>query len=236
LFANAVYHDYDKKIHFYAKDGNEICSIDTSNFAPSVITDIWYDETTKELVIVWDSGSGSAETRIPLSDIFNPDNYYTKEETDNLLNEKLDVSAYTDISEQVIENKNNIETLSGSISSINDGLDDEIERAVSAETELSNSINNTNEIFSALIEKLGYTDNDTLVRNGEREVAFGQYNISNTSEDPSGTTIFSIGNGTDNENRSNALEVRQNGDVYLLIEGEFMNINKILGQIAHEIY
>jgi len=211
LFANAEYHEYDKKIHFYAKDGNEICSIDTSNFAPSVITDIWYDETTKELVIVWDSGSGSAETRIPLSDIFNPDNYYTKEETDNLLNEKLDVSAYTDVSEQVIENKNNIETLSGSVQSMNSGLD-------------------------ALINRLGYTDNDTLVKNGEREVAFGQYNISNTSEDPSGTTIFSIGNGTDNENRSNAFEVRQNGDVYLWVEGEFMNINKMLGQIAHEIY
>jgi hypothetical protein len=28
----------------------------------------------------------------------------------------------------------------------------------------------------------------------------------------------------------------KNGDVYLWIEGEFMNINKLLGQIAHEVY
>jgi hypothetical protein len=87
-----------------------------------------------------------------------------------------------------------------------------------------------------LVEKLGYKDNDTLQRTNEHEVAFGEYNISNTSEDTSGQTIFSIGNGTDDDNRSNAIEVRKNGDVYLWIEGEFMNINKLLGQIAHEVY
>jgi hypothetical protein len=92
-----------------------------------------------------------------------------------------------------------------------------------------------NEI-AELIEKLGYTDNDTLVRNGEREVAFGQYNISVNSDNPSEKTLFSIGNGSDDENRRNALEIKQNGDVYLWVEGEFMNINKLLGQIAHEIY
>jgi hypothetical protein len=28
----------------------------------------------------------------------------------------------------------------------------------------------------------------------------------------------------------------KNGDLYLWVEGEFMNVNKLLGQIAHEIY
>ena len=91
-------------------------------------------------------------------------------------------------------------------------------------------------VLAGLIEKLGYRDNDTLVTNGEHEAAFGEYNISNTSEEPSGQTIFSIGNGTDENNRSNAVEVKKNGDVYLWVEGEFMNINKLLGQIAHEVY
>ena len=211
LFANAEYHTYDKKIHFYNKDGGEICSIDTSNFVPSSIENVWYDNTTKELVIVWYSESGTRETRIPLSDLFNPDNYYTKEQSDELLAQKLDASAYTDISEQVIENKANIEILSGSVESLNSGLDE-------------------------IINRLGYTNNDTLIKNGEREVAFGQYNISHTSEEPSGTTIFSIGNGTSDEDRSNAVEVMQNGDVYIWVEGEFMQINKLLGMLAHETY
>ena len=87
-----------------------------------------------------------------------------------------------------------------------------------------------------LLEKLGYDNNETLVTNNDREVAFGEYNLSNTGDDSSEKTIFSIGNGTDENNRSNAFEVRKNGDVYLWVEGEFMNINKLLGQIAHEIY
>jgi hypothetical protein len=142
--------------------------------------------------------SGIVDTKADKSEV------YTKEETDELLDEKLDISAYTDISEQVSANTENISLLDGAL--------------------------------EALIERLGYTDNDTLNRNGEREVAFGQYNISVDSDDPSKKTLFSIGNGTDGENRSNALEIKENGDVYLWIEGEFMNINKLLGQIAHEVY
>lgn len=121
-------------------------------------------------------------------------------------------------------------------------VDAEEARAKASEGELNDKIN---DIISGntpikrlddLIEKLGYSNNETLVTNNEHEVAFGEWNISNTSDNPSGQTIFSIGNGTDEEHRSNALEIRKNGDVYLLIEDEMMNINILLGQLAHEIY
>jgi hypothetical protein len=174
------------------------------------------------LIIVYYTKDGEKETVIPIGELIDLSNYYNKQETDALLDEKLDVSAYTDISEQVAANTENIAIISGAVQ-------DETDRAVSAETEL-------NDALAALINRLGYTDNNTLERNGDHEVAFGQYNISNTSEYASGRTLFSIGNGTDDENRSNALEVKENGDVYLWIEGEFMNINKLLGQIAHEVY
>ena len=120
-------------------------------------------------------------------------------------------------------------------------IEAESERAIQKEIELDERINEIIsgtpiELLDELVEKLGYKDNDTLQRTNEHEVAFGEYNISNISENASGQTIFSIGNGTDDDNRSNAIEVRKNGDVYLWIEDEFMNINKILGQIAHEVY
>lgn len=164
-----------------------------------------------KLIIIYESTEGEKRVEIPIEDIVDLEDYYKKEETDALLDEKLDVSAYTNISEQVSANTANIEALSGDVVNLDSTL-------------------------AELIDKLGYRDNDTLVTNGEHEVAFGEYNISNTSEEASGETIFSIGNGTDENNRSNAVEVKKNGDVYLWIEGEFMNINKLLGQIAHEVY
>ena len=160
---------------------------------------------------------------------------------------------YVDLSDQVSANTSNIEVLSGIVDTKADKsevytkeetdelLDKKLD--ISAYTDISEQVSANTENISlldgaleALIERLGYTDNDTLNRNGEREVAFGQYNISVDSDDPSKKTLFSIGNGTDGENRSNALEIKENGDVYLWIEGEFMNINKLLGQIAHEVY
>ena len=99
-----------------------------------------------------------------------------------------------------------------------------------------NTLGKTEGKIVDLLEKLGYDNNETLVTNNDREVAFGEYNLSNTGDDSSDKTIFSIGNGTDENNRSNALEVRENGDVYLWIEGEYMNINILLGMLSHETY
>ena len=120
-------------------------------------------------------------------------------------------------------------------------ISDEAARATAAEEALDERID---EIISGtpieqldeLIEKLGYKDNDTLQTTNDKEVAFGQWNISNTDENPSGQTIFSVGIGTSAHDRKNALEVRKDGGVYIWVEGEFMNINDLLGQISHEVY
>jgi hypothetical protein len=108
-------------------------------------------------------------------------------------------------------------------------VDAEEARAISAETELGNALDLLN-------QKLGYKDNETLQKNGEHEVAFGSYNISNTGATPADRTIFSIGNGTADDARSNALEVRENGDVYMWIENDYLQINRLLAMLAHEVY
>lgn len=46
------------------------------------------------------------------------------------------------------------------------------------------------------------------------EVAMGEYNHSCTSNDPALQTLFSFGNGTSDTKRSNAFEIKKNGDVY----------------------
>lgn len=217
------------------------------------------------LIIVYYTKEGEKEAVIPVADLIDLSNYYTKEETDEKIEEavsglvfdyytkeetdakiaeavsdvddkianKVDTSAFT---EAVDELNDKISANTADIQALEDAIAAETERATSAETELEESISATSNALDALINRLGYTDNETLQRNGEREVAFGQYNISNTSEDASGRTLFSVGNGTDDANRSNAVELRENGDLYLWVEGDFMNVNKLLAQIAHEIY
>lgn len=143
--------------------------------------------------------------------------------------------------EQRIEEKidKEISDRESAYTALQEEIDQERERAISAETELGNRIDEISGDTSGLEElkqRLGYKDNDTLALTNTHEVAFGEYNESNTSEDPSGQTIFSIGIGTSDSDRKNALEVRKNGDVYMWIEGEYMQVNDLLGQIAHELY
>ena len=170
-----------------------------------------------KLVITYATPDGDKRVEFPIEDLIDLTDYYTKEETNTLLDNKADKSEFNDLSAQVNANTNNIEVLSGSIET----LDEE-------KTDLT--------LFNALLRKLGYADNETLEKKHENEVAFGTYNASHTSEDASGNTIFSIGNGTSNANRSNALEVMEDGSVYMWIEGDYMNVNKLLGMLAHETY
>ena len=108
-------------------------------------------------------------------------------------------------------------------------VDAEEARATSAETAVNVRVDN-------LINELQPLLNDTLVTTNDKEAALGKYNVSNTSEDASGRTIFSIGNGTADDARSNALEVRENGDVYMWVEGDYMQVNRLLAMLAHEVY
>ena len=58
------------------------------------------------------------------------------------------------------------------------------------------------------------------------EVALGKYNVSNTG---STKTIFSVGNGTADNARHNAFEIRQNGDIYITSGGTDIKLQDNLG-------
>ena len=169
------------------------------------------------MVITYSTPDGDKQVEFPIEELIDLSDYYTKEETNILLDNKVDKSEFDDLAEQVSANTDNIESLSGSIETLDE-----------KKTDLT--------LFNALLRKLGYADNETLEKKHENEVAFGTYNASHISEDASGNTIFSIGNGTSNANRSNALEVMEDGSVYMWIEGDYMNVNKLLGMLAHETY
>lgn len=235
LFASAVYYRLDNKIHFRNANGDEICTLDVSGFTPSVIDSTWTDNGV--LYIKFTNGD---IVEIDLRTLIDDDVFKDGLQViDSVVSVKKDPTSETYLS--ISANGVKISGIDAKFAIVENKIEEEKNRAISAETVLSERIDEvsggTSELLNQLIEKLGYTDNDTIERNnGGSEVAFGSYNISTESNDPAQKTLFSIGNGTDDANRSNALEVKQNGDVYLWIEGEFMNINRLLAQIAHEVY
>ena len=242
--ADVSYDSESKSIIFNNKNGETISTIDAEPFIKDgMIDSVELVELSGDtyLRITWNTDSGKEVTDINIGDIFDADNYYTKDETDALVEEEKQraISAETTLDEKI---EAETARATSAETDLQAAIDAEELRALSAETVLSERIEevasgSSIELVNELIERLGYTDNDTLNRNnGGSEVAFGNYNISTQSDDPAQKTLFSIGNGTDDANRSNALEVKQNGDVYMWVEGEFMNINVILAQIAHEVF
>ena len=57
------------------------------------------------------------------------------------------------------------------------------------------------------------------ITNNAGEHASGKFNVSTTGLTSAVKTLFSIGNGTANDARHNAFEVRENGDIYITING-----------------
>lgn len=244
LFAYAAYNDNDKKIHFFNNDGKELSgsSIDTTEFASgSVIKHAYYDPATKKIVIEFENGD---VVEIDVHDLIDEYDFGggLQVDSDGHVSILIDSTGepYLSVSDGGIKISGINQAIATAVeaektraeqaeSNLQSAIDTELQRAQDAETELGN-------VIDILNQKLGYKDNETLQKNGEHEVAFGSYNISNSGDTPADRTIFSIGNGTADDARSNAFEVRENGDVYMWIENDYMQINRLLAMLAHEVY
>ena len=82
-FDEVVYNSSAKTITFYA-EGNVKGEIDTTDFVKDGMIDDVKIENDK-LVIVFNTDAGKETIEIPLSEIFNPDNYYDKTDIDNIV-------------------------------------------------------------------------------------------------------------------------------------------------------
>lgn len=85
-FNGAVYDSTEKKI-FFKHDNTVIAEIDATSFIKDgMVNNVVIDNGN--LVITFNEEAGKQSISIPLTEIFNPDNYYTKNETDGLLDTK----------------------------------------------------------------------------------------------------------------------------------------------------
>ena len=110
FFDGAEYDSNTKRINF--KHGNEIKTyIDATDFIKDGMVDN-VEVTGGNLVITFNTDAGKEAISIPLTSIFNPNNYYTKTEIDALS------SATVNMSGAVVNNQTNINTVSGDVISL----------------------------------------------------------------------------------------------------------------------
>ena len=83
----------------------------------------------------------------------------------------------------------------------------------------------TDEALSKRISNIELNQGEGIVTTNKNERAIGMYNVSHTSSDASGSTILSIGIGTSDTDRKNAIEVMKDGSVYMWIEDDFIKVN-----------
>ena len=77
-----------------------------------------------------------------------------------------------------------------------------------------------------------HTEGNYTIANNKAEHASGQYNVSSsasTTFGDSGNTLFSVGNGNDEDYRHNAFEIRQNGDIYITKNNSDIKLQDALG-------
>ena len=88
--ASVEYDSSGKTIDFYNANNVKIDSIDATAFIKDGMIDSVRLETTggtTYLVIVWNTDAGKETTRIDIGDIFEADNYYTKDEVDDIVDD-----------------------------------------------------------------------------------------------------------------------------------------------------
>ena len=115
--ASAEYVSSSTTINFMNVDGDVISSIDASAFViDGMIDDVRIDTISGEtyLVIDFNTASGKEDIEIPISDIFDADNYYTKNEVDSA------ISAATSGKQDTLIAGENI-TISGNVISASGG-------------------------------------------------------------------------------------------------------------------
>lgn len=94
LFGNVLYDSTTQRINFYHEStgGTVLAYIDASDFVKDAFLDsVVVENRTIEgesvpcLVFTWNTDAGKSETVIPIGGTFDPANYYTKSEIDNIV-------------------------------------------------------------------------------------------------------------------------------------------------------
>lgn len=189
-FADASYDENAKEIVFKNALGVKIDSIDATPFLnDGMVESVYIDHETEELVIVWNTQSGQQETRIPLTEIFNPNDYYTKDEINGIVDGIT--SSITEVEDAL---QAAIDDIDGDIS---DAVNAEEARAISAETALGNGITTLGQAINEEANRAMGAESDLLDAIDDEATERKTTAVASAEYDESGKTIvFKNVNGT----------------------------------------
>ena len=81
--ASASYSTSDKKIYFYSSTGSQLAFIDATDFIKDGMVDtVTINTGSNQMIITFNTDAGKEDIELSLTDIFNPSNYYDKDDID----------------------------------------------------------------------------------------------------------------------------------------------------------
>ena len=96
-FSTVSYDASAETIYFYNYYGSVIGEVPTTDFVIDGMIEDVYLQSGSILTIIFNTESGKKDIEVDMSEFFNPEDYYTKEETDELINSAITESkSYTD--------------------------------------------------------------------------------------------------------------------------------------------
>lgn len=198
---SVMYNSTTKYVEFYhgTTAGTKVFEYDASPFLIDgmvesvVITSITSGASEVQVLeITWNSAAGGQVTDIPLSDIFDPTNYYTKSEVDSALSAKTDnadFTAYTSTTDTVISNKADTTAMTQAISEATSGKADTT-AVTQAITEATSGKANSSDVYLKT-ETSGSTELSTAFSN-KQDALVSQTNIKSIN----GSSILGSGDLT----------------------------------------
>ena len=208
-FQSVEYNEETKNIIFKNGNGDSVGELSASDFIKDgMVESVEYDDVNKKLIIRFNTESGKEEIEVDLSDLFvlNAGNGIEINPSEE---KGLKVSVKLDESEPFLTVSPDGIKLSG----VSDAIDAEAQRAKDAEAELEGKI-------SAI------TIGDVWHR--------AEGKIINASGQPMDEYDRFAYAGDDENNP--LMQISTDGCLFLNVEGEIMNVNDLLGQLAHETY
>ena len=177
-FTSVSYVSADKKIYFYNKKSEKVGEVDATDFIKdgmvsnvAIVTEIEQGVEVRYLKITFNTDSGHEDIKIPLTDIFDPNNYYTKQEIDNSITETKDSSDNV-ISKKITFGSNSIEVKKVALTNSYNDLD---YKPTIPDAQVQSDWNETDTNSKAYIKNKpttlsGYGITDAKIENNENSV------------------------------------------------------------------
>lgn len=196
--STALYNSQNKTIDFKNIYGNVIASVDARDFIKDGMVNNAYIENNN-LVITFNTDAGLEDIVVPLTDIFDPSNYYTKAETDEAIADAIDdidLSNYytkseVDASQTAQDNK--INAISGKVDTIsaNTYTKAEVDASQLAQDNKINAISGDVQTLSGKVDTIS---GDVITLGGDVQTLSGEVQTISGSAITSGDVQTQIDN------------------------------------------